>query len=395
MPRKKKEDETLQTGTESAVDAMITPEELEDLRENKEFAQTDNENPKLGDVDLDGEDPGENSCVGDSEIIDNISQSDGETVSGIMAAEGETVESQSERYIPVVSIDERRTVETDADRARNDLIDLTESLKAGVIMSGSIQGIELSGEDKATSRAVLYHGDYKIIIPAKEVVEAPSDYNGMLAEDVIHYMLTKRLGAEIDYVVKGIDEEAHVAVASRLEAMRIKRRRYYFRTDREGNNLIYSGICAEARVVSVIRSGAFVDLFGAETYIPLRELSYQRWLDARMYLQTGQRLLVKVMELEKSGRDGVRVVASVKEATINPYKQAINHYTVGNRYVGTVSMVDTNGVFVALSGGIDCLCSYPLRGRPPRGARVTVKVLGVNEESNRIWGVITHIAVAR
>ena len=63
------------------------------------------------------------------------------------------------------------------------------------------------------------------------------------------------------------------------------------------------------------------------------------------------------------------------------------------RYVGTVSMVDTTGVFVALDGGIDCLCSYPKRGRPPRGARVTVRILGINHESNRIWGAITHIAM--
>ena len=51
------------------------------------------------------------------------------------------------------------------------------------------------------------------------------------------------------------------------------------------------------------------------------------------------------------------------------------------------------GVFVALDGGIDCLCSYPKRGRPPRGARVTVRILGINHETNRIWGAITHIAM--
>ena len=42
----------------------------------------------------------------------------------------------------------------------------------------------------------------------------------------------------------------------------------------------------------------------------------------------------------------------------------------------------TYGVFVALDGGIDCLCSYPKRGRPPRGARVTVRILGINNDSN-------------
>ena len=53
----------------------------------------------------------------------------------------------------------------------------------------------------------------------------------------------------------------------------------------------------------------------------------------------------------------------------------------------------TTGVFVALDGGVDCLCSYPPRGRPLRGARVTVRILGINHETNRIWGVITHVSM--
>ena len=208
-------------------------------------------------------------------------------------------------------------------------------------------------------------------------------------------MLTKRLGAEVDYIVKGVDPEAGIAVASRLEAMRVKRKQYYFGVDRDGNNLLYAGVCAEARVVSVIRAGIFVDLFGLEIYIPLRELSYQRMMDASGYFQPGQRILVKILDVDRSDRNNVKAVASVKQATENPYEKALRRYTVGNRYVGTVSMVDTNGVFVALDGGIDCLCSYPKRGRPPRGARVTVRVLGINHETNRIWGAITHIATPR
>ena len=150
---------------------------------------------------------------------------------------------------------------------------------------------------------------------------------------------------------------------------------------------------AEARVVSAIRAGIFIDLFGVESYIPLKELSYQRWMDAVAHFQPGQRILVKVLDVDRSDRGHVRVSASVKQAGENPYEKALRRYSVGNRYVGTVSMVDVNGVFVALDGGIDCLCGYPKRGRPPRGARVTVRILGINHETNRIWGAITHIAM--
>ncbi len=302
---------------------------------------------------------------------------------------------RSGRATPVVSIDEERTVETDADKKRNDLLDLVESQKSGKILSGTVQGIETSTDNQNHSFAVIYHGNYKVIIPVSEAVEPPNDYRGLEPDTVLRYMMTKRLGAEVDYIIKGIDAKDNVAIASRLDAMRAKRKQYYFGTDRDGNNLIYSGICAEARVVSVIRSGIFADIFGLEVYIPLKELSYQRLMDAATHFQAGQRILVKILEVDRKNRNEVSVVASVKQAAENPYEKALKRYTVGNRYVGTVSMVDTNGVFVALDGGIDCLCSYPKRGRPPRGARVTVRVMGINHESNRIWGAITHIATPR
>ena len=296
----------------------------------------------------------------------------------------------------ILSIDDHLTVETDADRSRNDLLDLLESQKTGRILTGTIQGVERQSDTPGHSLAVLYHGDYKIIIPADEAVEPPREDSGRRSpDDMLHYMITKRLGAEVDYIVKGIDQGTGLAAASRLEAMRARRKEYYFGTDREGNYILYSGICAEARVVSVIRAGIFVDLFGLELYIPLRELSYQRWMDAAAHFQPGQRILVKVLEVDRRDRNNVRASVSVKQAQENPYEKALRRYSVGNRYVGTVSVVDTTGVFVALDGGIDCLCSYPKRGRPPRGSRVTVRILGIDHVSNRIWGAITHIAVPR
>lgn len=327
------------------------------------------------------------------------SESDTEPENESPGPEGESIPKRKRSYtrptMNVLSIDERLAVETDADKAKNDLLDLIESMKTKRILTGTIQGVERPEDNPNRSLAVIYHGDFKVIIPAEEAVEPPEDFRGRSESDIMHYMLTKRLGAEVDYIVKGIDPKAGIAVASRLEAMAAKRKEYYFGTDRDGNNLIYNDVCAEARIVSVIRAGIFVDLFGLEIYIPLRELSYQRLLDASAQFQPGQRVLVKVLTVERSDRNQVKVTASVKQAGENPYEKALKKYSVGNRYVGTVSMVDTTGVFVSLDGGIDCLCSYPKRGRPPRGARVTVRVLGINKENNRIWGAITHIATPR
>lgn len=342
--------------------------------------------------------------AGDPEGQSGSPQTDLESTGDEAAAAGsqtDSGQSQNRLRMPgrrgsrVVSIDAERSVETDADKLRSDLLDLVESLKGKKILTGTIQGVERLADNPEMSYAVTYHGDYKVIIPVLEAVEEPADYRDQPKGDVLHYLLNKRLGAEVDYIIKGIDQESGIVAASRLEAMAMKRREYYFRTDRDGNYQIYAGIRAEARVVSVIRAGIFVDLFGAECYIPLRELSYQRWVDATAHYQPGQRVLVKVLEVDRSDRNHLQVAASVKQAGENPYEKALKKYAVGSLYVGTVSMVDTTGVFVSLDGGIDCLCTYPKRGRPPRGCRVSVRILGINYESNRIWGVITHMSTVR
>lgn len=295
----------------------------------------------------------------------------------------------------VIAIGEQRSVETDSDRLHNDLLDLVESLKGKRILTDSIQGVERGKNNSNVVYAVVYHGNFKVLIPSEEAIYEPEDYRGQRKSDVLYYLLNKRMGAEIDYVIRGIDQEQNMAVASRMDAMAMKRKSYFFKTDRNGNYQLYVGSCAEARVVSVIRAGIFVDLFGAECYIPLKELSYQRWVDAAIHYQPGQRVLVKITELDRSDRDNLQVSVSVKQASANPYEKAIQRYVVGERYVGTVSVVDFTGVFVSLDGGIDCLCSYPPRGRPPRGARVTVRILGIDNETCRIWGTITHMSAIR
>ena len=139
--------------------------------------------------------------------------------------------------------------------------------------------------------AEVDHGDFKVILPGEQAGEAPADLRGRPKGEVLVDRLNRRLGAEVDYIVKGMDDNSGLAAASRLEAMAKKRREYYFGVDRAGNHLLYEGACGEARVVSVIRAGIFVELFGVETFIPLRELSYQRMLDATAVYQPGQRVV--------------------------------------------------------------------------------------------------------
>lgn len=378
-----------QTENEIALDNLDVPPATEENSENLNNSQTESEKTKR--TRRRRKDPEETQSQSDAEPNSKQEHASDD----VRKASNSTIRATPARPSAILSIDDELGVVTDADKARSELLDLLESYRGKKHLSGTIQGIENPTGDPSKTLAVLYHGEYKIIIPLAEAVEPPEDLKGQPLDYVLNYMLNKRLGAEVDYIIKGIDAKEKIAIGSRVEAMRNKRKNYYFGSDRDGNNLLYSDLCAEVRVVSVVRSGIFVDLFGLEVFIPLRELSYQRLMDAEKYFTPGQRTLVKILDIDRTDRRNIKVRASVKQAGENPYDKALKKYSVGNRYVGTVSLVDTNGVFVSLDGGIDCLCNYPKRGRPPRGARVTVRILGINYDTNRIWGAITHIAAAR
>lgn len=280
------------------------------------------------------------------------------------------------------------------DKARDKFLDLVESLKTGRYLTDKIQGVE-KHSGLGEPRAVIFHGDYKVIIMASMIVDLPKDLRGQDPYEVYHYLLTKRLGSEIDYVVKGIDRNTGLAVGSRKDAMATKRRHYYLNQTRDGTYRIYEGLCCEARVMSVIPYGIFVDLFGIDVYIPLRELSYVRLTDAMGYYEPGDRVLVKVTQLNRDDPDDIRVAASVKQVAANPVDKALEKIEVNSNYAGTVTLTDSTGIFVRLDMGAECRCRFPYRARPPKGARVVVKIAGVDMEQKTVWGNITYVTIPK
>ena len=168
---------------------------------------------------------------------------------GTVAPKAKTLSQSVPGEEPVVAIGNRREAETESDKAKSDLLDLLESYKAGRVLTDHIEGVE---KIKGTVAAVLYHGSFKVIIPAEEAINPPNDYRGNNPTAVHRYMLAKRLGAEIDYIVKGMDSETGLAVASRKDAMKARQKEFYFTRDRDGNNILYDGVLAEARIISVI-----------------------------------------------------------------------------------------------------------------------------------------------
>lgn len=293
-----------------------------------------------------------------------------------------------------LSIGKELSVQTESDVARDHFLDMIESSKTGRYLTDKIIGVE-KHSGGGEPRAVLFHGDYKVVIMASMLVNLPRDLRDQEPNSVYHYLLTKRIGSEVDYVIKGIDPEIGLAVGSRKEAMETKRRFYYLNPTSQGTYRIYAGLCCEARVMSVIPDGIFVELFGIDTYIPLRELSYTRLASAMGYYEPGDRVLVKVISINREDPKKIIVSASVKQVSANPLDKAIEKIEAGSRYAGTVMLTDSQGVFVSLDMGAECRCPYPLRARPPKGARVIVRVSGIDAERRRVWGNITYVTIPK
>ena len=292
---------------------------------------------------------------------------------------------------PFVTIDEKAGVQTNVDKARNDLLDMMESMKNGRILTDNVQGVERRESGEAL--AVVYHGTFKIIIPAAQMIDPPDELYGHSVESLMAYMLTKRLGSQIDYIIKGIDPDSGIAVASRKDAMAVKRRRYYY-PDHSGKTILYEGCLAEARVVTVLPTRVYVELFGAEAALRFKEMSYEKVHDANTLFAVGDRVLTKILTIRQSGKSDVTITASIRQAQENPVAKIIQRYTAGSYYSGVVSQVDTIGVFVHLDGGGECLCGFPQRGRPVPGARATVRLRDIDVQQCRMWGDIQFWGMA-
>ena len=168
------------------------------------------------------------------------------------------------RPSPVLSIDGRLGVETEADKARNNLLDLVESLKSRRILTGTVEGIERGERDPERCRAVLYHGDFKVIIPAEEMVEVPEDLRGRPQGTYSSIFSTSGWGRRWTMSSRAWTPKRASLQPAGWRPWPSSAGSTISPPDREGNYRLYGGVCAEGRVVSAIRPGIFVDLFGVE-----------------------------------------------------------------------------------------------------------------------------------
>lgn len=259
------------------------------------------------------------------------------------------------------------------------------------ILSASLGGIEQT--DSGKTIAVVDYNGFRIVIPLKEMMVAPSAANSTDSMAVRQMkLLGNMLGAEIDFVILGIDSKSRSVVASRREAMMRKRQLFYFSPDANGEYRVREGRVVQARVIAVADKSIRVEIFGVECSIMARDLAWDWIGDAHDRFAVGDQILVRVTEVNKTSQEELSVHADVKSVTENTSHEALKRCRVQSKYAGRVTDVHKGIVYVRLSNGVNAVAhSCYDRRTPGKKDDVSFVVTKLDEERSIAVGIITRI----
>ena len=294
----------------------------------------------------------------------------------------------------ILTIDIGGQIQTDEEIAEIAWHEINNAYRTKRILTGMIGGIEQM--DKGKTVAVVDYQGFRIIIPMNEMLMG---YQINLSrkefeDQAVRYnkLLSNMLGAEIDFIIKGIDEETRSVVASRKEAMLKKRKTFYMDADASGAYKIYEGRIVQARVLAVAEKGIRVEIFGVDCSISARDLSWDWIGDAHDRFAVGDEILVKVKEIIRDSVENIEVVADVKSVTEKNNVPNISRCQVQGKYAGRVTDIHKGIVFVRLTNGVNAIAhSCYDRRRPAKKDDVSFAVTGIDEERGVALGIITRI----
>lgn len=338
--------------------------------------------------DPNGADPSDENLEGQSEPERRTpSARRGERTSPITAA-------ASRRRERVLTIDARDEIQTDEDREAIIWHDIQNSHRTRRILTGMLDGVEKT-ESGLTLAVVNYRG-FRVAIPVKEMMlytgKTPSGREFMELMDQLNRILNARLGSEIDFIVKGYDNDSRSVVGSRREAMLRKRQTFYLDTDEMGEHLIYEGRVVQARVVAVAEKVIRVEVFGVETSIVARGLSWEWIGNARDHFNVGDRILVRVLKINRTDVEHLTIRVDARSVSATNSHDNLKKCMPQCRYAGRVTDVRNGVVFIRLNNGVNAIAHSCYDPRyPGKKDDVSFAVTRIDEEQGVAIGIITRI----
>ena len=303
-------------------------------------------------------------------------------------------DTEADEEVPILTINVGVEAQTENERAEIVWHEIRTSHIARRTLTGMLGGIEQL--ENGTTVAIVDYKGYRIVIPLKEM--GILTLNGMHPDKYKEYvsrqqkLLNNMLGADIDFIVKGIDLETRSVVASRKDAMLKKRKTFYMEHNEDGSYKIYNGRIVQARVLAVAEKGIRVEIFGVECSIMARDLSWDWIGDAHDRFFVGDHILVRVLSVERESLENITVTADVKSVTEPDRRPNLSLCRVQSKYAGRVTDVHNGVIYVRLTNGVNAIAhSCYDRRLPGKKDDVSFAVTHIDEERGVAIGIITRI----
>ena len=112
------------------------------------------------------------------------------------------------------------------------------------------------------------------------------------------------------------------------------------------------GEILEGIVKNITDYGAFVDLGGIDGLLHVTDISWKRISSPSEVINIGEKIKVVITKVSE---ENMRISLGMKQLQSDPWVEAKNKYTIGERYKGRVTNIADYGAFVELEGGIEGL----------------------------------------
>lgn len=284
--------------------------------------------------------------------------------------------------------------EVETQETKEDIIwhELQNAYRTRKILTGNLGGVEKM--EGGGTIAIIYYKEMRIVIPLAEMminlVESEDHNYGEMVQRQ-NKILGNMLGCEIDFIIKGIDNESRSVVASRKDAM-YKKRQIFYMPDAAGNTRVCEDRIVQARVIAVAEKVVRTEIFGVECSILARDLSWDWMGDATESFHVGEQILVRVLSVTINSLEDIIVKADVKSVKGNTSKANLAKCKVQGKYAGVVTDIHKGTVFVRLHIGVNAVAHSCYDNRMPgKKDEVSFVVTKIDEERNVAVGLISRI----
>jgi len=302
---------------------------------------------------------------------------------------------QTDSTAPVLTIEVGADVETQKDKENTVWHEIKNSQMTGTHLTGTLGKVERLANGSLIS-IVDYKGQ-RIAIPLKEMelsLKRPKDQSDAEFNERTMRVLNRMMGAEIDFIVRGItgEGEERAAVASRKAAMLRLRRRYYLTEGTNGKPQIYPDRIVEARIIAVNQMAIRVEVFGIETSIRNRDLSWGYIGDCRDSYFVGDLVQVRVKSVRGGTPENLSIKVDIKSLTENNTREKLLALKPQTNCMGKVTDAGGGIVFITLVDGVRAISHKCFdRRKPGRGDDVLFICTRIDEEGGVAIGIISRI----